>query len=127
MEFREVLATAIEGDLGGFGLGIRLDLVADGRVLKQRRDWFNGVRTRERWMEIGSWMNDFRKGGGRPTDALKLASERFGASEPTCRDALRYFNRVQAWLEKVRSTPEFDVWGEESAISMFHHADAKQA
>ena len=125
-EFREALASAIDGDLNGLGLGFRLELVANNGEKKRRQDQFSGVLTRSEWMGIGQSMADQIASGSSRANAIASASNTFAASREKCDAALVYFTRVTRWLATI---PNGDrelgtVLSDESLIHLFHGNDA---
>jgi len=125
-EFREALATAIEGDLNGLGLGFRLELVANHGEKKRRQDRYGGMIVRGEWMSIGQWMADKIASGSSRADAIASASDTFAASREKCDAALVYFTRVTRWLTTIRhgDSELGKVMDDKSLISLFHSNDA---
>jgi hypothetical protein len=125
-EFREALASAIDGDLNGLGLGFRLELVADHGEKKRRQDRFGGKLVRREWMSIGKWMADKIASGSSRANAITSASDAFAASREKCDAALVYFTRATRWLATVRDGDSElgKALDDESLIWFFHSRDA---
>jgi hypothetical protein len=130
--FREALASAIDGDMSNFKLGIRLELHADNGKKKRNQDHFSGTIIRREWMEIGDWMaSEIEKGSTRAT-AIIDAAKSFSSSKEKCDKALIYRDRVYNWLstvegdcrwkgfEKMGVCPEFYM------IELYHSRDARK-
>lgn len=128
-EFREALASAVDGDLNFLGEGFRLDLVAPGSLKKQRQDLYGGVIARQEWMEIGRWMQDCIDGGLTRARAIESAADRFPISEKKSDAALSYFHRVLAWTRSLRESGNAlcELMDDEALFSLFHqnHASGK--
>lgn len=101
--FREALATAIDGDLSGFGLGFRLELVADNGEKKRRQDVYGGAIVRREYMKVGGWMREQISLGSTRAKAVTDSGEYFGASPDKCDKALIYYDKAMAWVKKMEA------------------------
>jgi hypothetical protein len=125
-EFREALASAIDGDLSGLRLGFRLELAANHGKKKRLQDQFGGVIVRRDWMSIGQWIADKITSGSSRTDAVTSASDTFAASREKCDSAFVYFTRTTRWLATIRmgDSELASVMDDENLMSLFHVNDA---
>lgn len=125
-EFREALASAIDGDLNGLQLGFRLKLIANNGEKKSRQDQFGGVIVRREWMGVGQWMADKIASGSSRAVAITSASDAFAASREKCDAALVYFTRATRWLATIRNghSELGKVMDDDGLTILFHANDA---
>jgi hypothetical protein len=130
--FREALASAIDGDMSNFKLGIRLELHADNGKKKCNQDYFSGKIIRREWMEIGDWMASKIENGSTRANAIIDAAKSFSSSKEKCDKALIYRNRVYNWLSKVKDSEDWEgfekmgVCPETYMIEKFHSVEARK-
>jgi hypothetical protein len=130
--FREALASAIDGDMSNFGLGIRLELHANNGQKKRNQDYFSGVLTRRDWMQIGDWMASEIEKGSTRANAIINAATFFSSSKEKCDKALVYRDCVYKWLGTVegdrrwKSFEKMGVCPETNMIELYHSSDARK-
>ncbi|MFB0613889.1 hypothetical protein [Aurantiacibacter poecillastricola] len=113
---REVMAEAIESETVD---GTHLDLIGGGENI----DRFRAVAAREKWVEIGEWVDVRIAEGMKRKDALPLAEAEFGASYEKCRDALTYSRRCRAYVAKVLAEPKVSPYlTGDMLANVFHHS-----
>jgi hypothetical protein len=94
-QLREYLADALEGT--SF-FHVRLKLSGH----KRNNDLERGLRSRERAMVIGRWIDGRIDKPGSRTAAVRDAAAHFHTGEETASNALDYFRRAKSWIDSVK-------------------------
>lgn len=136
-EFREALASAIDGRMSKLEYSFRLELKANSGEKKRRQDQFAGILSRRKWMEIGQWVREKIVAGSTRTKALDDARDhrKFASSRETCDAALIYYDRVMAWVGRLEQGEAWRgfTWAgfekiglcpEDALVSLFHANDS---